>query len=108
MTSRRSTRSSRGNKKVDILLTDINSYSTCIDLSLIRSLCCDNCLGIFYSSHELIKKAHIQKKDSETNRNEDDAINLGLLYTVETLLHHLHIKNMYELEIISILSWMLQ
>ena len=62
MTSRRSTRSSRGNKKVDILLTDINSYSTCIDLSLIRSLCCDNCLGIFDASRGLMKKSSHSKK----------------------------------------------
>ena len=57
-----SRRSNRGKIKTNILLSDISFVTTCIDLDLPITLCCDRCCSIKESQSGLLKKSSHQPK----------------------------------------------
>ena len=68
ISSNRSTRSKTRTKQTDILLTDIKSTSRCLDLSLPRDLCCDNCKYKLDTDSGMTKKgSHTLKRFRDTS-----------------------------------------
>ena len=57
-----SRRSNRGKIKTNILLSDISFVTTCLDLNLPITLCCDRCHSIKESQCGLLKKSSHQHK----------------------------------------------
>ena len=64
-----SRRSNRGKRKINILLSDITYATTCIDLNLPFTLCCDRCRSIEETKRRLLKKSSIQTKRFREYKN---------------------------------------
>ena len=86
MSSNRSSRSRSERRKQDILLTYIKYSSTCLELNLPTSLCCDNCEYKHPCNAILIEKNLNPKIDSGKHQIDDDVINFGHLRAVQLLL----------------------